>query len=185
MTGCNARGNDERGGWELNGEHIQRSRVRIDTRKWMLSKMLPKVYGDKTEVAVTGANGGPVQSERVTVPADPIEAAQGISEGDGGRVMEDYRPMDLHADLTNPIVQHVRSRPAPFSVAYLVGRRQAIRRDATAASHRASRSGNSASQVSGQASLTGDGQHPRAVAADWKTRCRPTFSATMSRPKSG
>ncbi len=36
------RGNDERGGWELNGEHIQRSRVRIDTRKWMLSKMLPK-----------------------------------------------------------------------------------------------------------------------------------------------
>ena len=67
-------GND--GGWDLNGEHIQRSRVRIDTRKWMLSKMLPKVYGDKTEVAVTGANGGPLQSERVTVPADPIEAAR-------------------------------------------------------------------------------------------------------------
>ena len=42
----------------------------------MLSKMLPKVYGDKTEVAVTGANGGPVQSERVTVSADPIEAAR-------------------------------------------------------------------------------------------------------------
>ena len=80
------RGNDERGGWELNGEHIQRSRVRIDTRKWMLSKMLPKVYGDKTEVAVTGANGGPVQSERVTVPADPIEAArvyQKVMSGDG------------------------------------------------------------------------------------------------------
>ncbi len=33
-------------GWELNGEHIQRSRARIDTRKWLLSKMLPKVYGD-------------------------------------------------------------------------------------------------------------------------------------------
>jgi hypothetical protein len=80
------RGNDERGGWELNGEHIQRSRVRIDTRKWMLSKMLPKVYGDKTEVAVTGANGGPLQSERVTVPADPIEAArvyQKVMSGDG------------------------------------------------------------------------------------------------------
>jgi hypothetical protein len=53
------RGNDERGGWELNGEHIQRSRVRIDTRKWLLSKMLPKVYGDKSEVAGTGPNGGP------------------------------------------------------------------------------------------------------------------------------
>src|SRR5580692_5216704 len=49
-------GNDERGGWELNGEHIQRSRVRIDTGKWLLCKMLPKVYGDKAEVAVTGAD---------------------------------------------------------------------------------------------------------------------------------
>jgi hypothetical protein len=81
-------GNDERGGWELNGEHIQRSRVRIDTRKWLLSKMLPKVYGDKTEVAVTGPNGGPVQSVSATVeiPAnDPIEAArvyQNLMSGD-------------------------------------------------------------------------------------------------------
>jgi hypothetical protein len=51
--------------------------VRIDTRKWMLSKMLPKVYGDKTEVAVTGAGGGPAQSQRVTVSVtDPIEAAR-------------------------------------------------------------------------------------------------------------
>ena len=68
-------GNDERGGWELNGEHIQRSRVRIDTRKWLLSKMLPKVYGDKAEVAVTGADRGPVQSVTVSV-TDPIEAAR-------------------------------------------------------------------------------------------------------------
>jgi Bacteriophage Sf6, terminase small subunit-like len=82
-------GKDERGGCELNGEHIQRSRVRIDTRKWMLSKMLPKVYGDKTEVAVTGANGGPVHtvSATVEIPAnDPIEAArvyQKLMSGDG------------------------------------------------------------------------------------------------------
>ena len=69
------RGNDERGGCELNGEHIQRSRVRIDTRKWLLSKMLPKVYGDKSEVAVTGADRGPVQSVTVSV-TDPIEAAR-------------------------------------------------------------------------------------------------------------
>ncbi len=41
--------------------------------------MLPKVYGDKTEVAVTGADRGPVQSvsTTVTIPAnDPIEAAR-------------------------------------------------------------------------------------------------------------
>ena len=33
-----------------NTEHIQRSRLRIDTRKWMLSKMAPKKYGDKLEL---------------------------------------------------------------------------------------------------------------------------------------
>ena len=31
----------------FNTEHVQRSRLRLDTRKWMLSKMLPKKYGDK------------------------------------------------------------------------------------------------------------------------------------------
>jgi hypothetical protein len=34
----------------LNGEHIQRSRPRLDTRKWLLSKALPKIYGDRLPV---------------------------------------------------------------------------------------------------------------------------------------
>lgn len=37
----------------------QRDRLRLDTRKWLLSKALPKIYGDK--IAVTDADGGPVQ----------------------------------------------------------------------------------------------------------------------------
>ena len=31
----------------FNSEHVNRSRLRIDTRKWMLSRMLPKKYSDK------------------------------------------------------------------------------------------------------------------------------------------
>lgn len=31
----------------FNTEHVQRSRLRLDTRKWMLARMLPKKYGDK------------------------------------------------------------------------------------------------------------------------------------------
>lgn len=46
-------------GYLLNGEHVQRSRLRVDTRKWILSKMLPKVYGDKIQQEVTGADGAP------------------------------------------------------------------------------------------------------------------------------
>lgn len=37
-------------GWQINGEHVQRSRLRIETRKWYLSKILPKKYGDKVDL---------------------------------------------------------------------------------------------------------------------------------------
>ncbi|MDQ9195166.1 DNA packaging protein [Cronobacter sakazakii] len=36
-------------GYQLNGEHVQRSKLRIDTRKWYLSKILPKKYGDRIQ----------------------------------------------------------------------------------------------------------------------------------------
>lgn len=41
-------------GWQLNGDHVRRSQLRIDTRKWYLSKIMPKKYGDKLEVNNTG-----------------------------------------------------------------------------------------------------------------------------------
>lgn len=47
-------------GWVLNGEHVQRSRLRVDSRKWFASKVAPKKYGDKIMTEVTGANGGPL-----------------------------------------------------------------------------------------------------------------------------
>lgn len=37
-------------GWQINGEHVQRSRLRIETRKWYLSKIMPKKYGDKVDL---------------------------------------------------------------------------------------------------------------------------------------
>lgn len=40
-------------------EWIQRSRLMVDSRKWLASKICPKLYGEK--VAVTGEEGGPVQ----------------------------------------------------------------------------------------------------------------------------
>lgn len=41
-------------GWRFNGEHAQRSRLRVDTRKWIASKLLPKKYGDRLEVEGSG-----------------------------------------------------------------------------------------------------------------------------------
>jgi hypothetical protein len=43
-----------------NGVAVQRSKLRIDTRKWVMSKLLAKKYGDKLQH--TGGDGeGPVQ----------------------------------------------------------------------------------------------------------------------------
>ena len=44
-------GGEDAPGWKINGENIQRSRLRIDTRLRLLGKWLPKVYGDKLELA--------------------------------------------------------------------------------------------------------------------------------------
>ena len=37
----------ENSGFKLNGEAVARSRLRVDTRKWMSSKLAPKLFGDK------------------------------------------------------------------------------------------------------------------------------------------
>lgn len=42
-------------GWVVNGEAVQRSRLRLDTRKWYASKIIPKIYGDKLNVEQGGA----------------------------------------------------------------------------------------------------------------------------------
>ena len=38
----------------LNSEFVQRSRLRIDARKWILAKMNPKKYGDRTTNIIEG-----------------------------------------------------------------------------------------------------------------------------------
>jgi hypothetical protein len=51
----------EDGRKSVDHEHIARARLRVDTRKWMLSKMLPKLYGEKITSELVGQDGGPVQ----------------------------------------------------------------------------------------------------------------------------
>lgn len=49
-----------------------RDRLRVDSRKWVASKLLPKKYGDKVEQTLVGADGGPVQIAKIErVIVDP------------------------------------------------------------------------------------------------------------------
>lgn len=41
---------DDEGNKRLNSEFVQRSKLRIDTRKWIASKLKPKKFGDKIEL---------------------------------------------------------------------------------------------------------------------------------------
>lgn len=55
------------------GDMLGHRRLQVDTRKWVLSKLAPKKYGDKTAVELTGAEGGPVEISDVARAAK-IEA---------------------------------------------------------------------------------------------------------------
>lgn len=45
-----------------NSEWISRSKLRVDSRKWLMSKLAPKKYGEKVEQFISGPSGGPIQS---------------------------------------------------------------------------------------------------------------------------
>lgn len=44
----------------LSADVMASKRLQVDTLKWKLSKMLPKIYGDRTTTEHTGAGGGPI-----------------------------------------------------------------------------------------------------------------------------
>lgn len=65
---------DEDGKTIVNHDHIARSRLRVEARKWVASKLLPKKYGDRTVTEVTGANGGAIQLEaRRTINLENVD----------------------------------------------------------------------------------------------------------------
>jgi predicted DNA-binding protein YlxM (UPF0122 family) len=43
-----------------NKEVVNRSKLRVDSRKWLMSKLAPKKYGDKLETTIKGDADAPV-----------------------------------------------------------------------------------------------------------------------------
>lgn len=84
-------------------EHIQRSRLRVDVRKWLLSKLMPKEYGDKVEhehggevahrVDITGLSERE-KMRRFALFMLEDQAAQPAIEGSAEEVVPPARPMD-------------------------------------------------------------------------------------------
>ncbi len=58
-------------------EYINRSKLRVDTRKWLLSKRLPKKYGDRQQMELTGADGKPLTTTPPDITINFASATQG------------------------------------------------------------------------------------------------------------
>jgi hypothetical protein len=54
---------DADGHVRVDKEHINRSRLRVDTRKWICAKMDPKKYGDKVDLTHANPDGTPLAVE--------------------------------------------------------------------------------------------------------------------------
>jgi len=59
----------ETGDGKRDWQAIQKHKLQVDTRKWLLSKLAPKKYGDKLEVSGDAANPLVQRIERVVVKA--------------------------------------------------------------------------------------------------------------------
>jgi hypothetical protein len=54
---------DEDGAHRVDHDHVSRSRLRVDSRKWLLSKLAPKKYGDRVGLEHYGPGGGPIETK--------------------------------------------------------------------------------------------------------------------------
>lgn len=75
----------------IDHEAIARSRLRVDTRKWLLAKMLPKIYGDRVHAELSGPGGGPVRhsielsaDQAARIASEYLRAQQQVAEDAAG-----------------------------------------------------------------------------------------------------
>ncbi len=54
------------GGEAFNHEHIARSKLRVNTRQWIMSKRLPRRYGDRVAQELSGPDGGAIKTEAIS-----------------------------------------------------------------------------------------------------------------------
>ncbi len=70
ITRTRSDGSSEQG---LDAEHVQRSRLRVDSRKWLLSKLKPGTYGDKVQQEISGPDGAAIPTRVEVVFVRPPE----------------------------------------------------------------------------------------------------------------
>lgn len=65
----------DRGGVSMNGEFVARSKLRVDARKWVMSRIGHQRWGDRVKSEISGPGGGPIETTQLT----PEQAAERLA----------------------------------------------------------------------------------------------------------
>jgi hypothetical protein len=63
---------------------VQRARLRVDTRKWLMSKLAPRKYGDRVEHVIKSGNAADLTDDelaRIAMAAAPALLAAPVTDG--------------------------------------------------------------------------------------------------------
>lgn len=83
-------------------ESFNRARLRIDVYKWACGKLYPSKYSEKAQIAVTGADGGPVAIAAAVVPMQEVKAVRDMLNGAIAIDAEEVTPAALEDRTGTP-----------------------------------------------------------------------------------
>jgi hypothetical protein len=67
--GSNDTYTDDDGNKKTDWDVIARSKLRVDARKWAMSKLAPKKYGERVAQEISGPDGGPIPTDDASAAA--------------------------------------------------------------------------------------------------------------------
>lgn len=53
---------------------VAKAKLRVETRKWLASRLLPRVYGERMMTEITGRDGGPVRLDLKSMDDEALAA---------------------------------------------------------------------------------------------------------------
>jgi hypothetical protein len=96
--------------WEMRDGQIRgmpnpaaaaRARLRVETRKFLMEKWAPKQFGSLQRLELTGAGGGPILLEQITLVAMRELEAERVSAHNGPRVIDNAGERPEQSALTH------------------------------------------------------------------------------------
>jgi len=75
---------DEEGRMLVDHDHIQRAKLRVDSRKWVLGKLKPKKYGERIEHELSGSVNQQTDAQLDSRIALLLAKTQETVDGDAG-----------------------------------------------------------------------------------------------------